>query len=58
MPATVLILPIIARRSFADPDWREQYERERQAAMMNMLMPPPRTRPLEVIVQLERKPCS
>ena len=58
MNSNILILPIIARRSFDDPSWREQYDREREVAMMNMLMPPPRTRPLEVIVQLERKPCS
>jgi len=52
MTAIVLILPVISRYSFSDPDWREQYEREREAAMMNELQPPPRTRPIVVVGQL------
>jgi hypothetical protein len=52
MTAIVLILPVISRYSFGDPDWREQYEREREAAMMNDLQPPPRTRPICVTRQL------
>lgn len=48
MTAIVLILPVISRYSFGDPDWCEQYDREREAAMMNELVPPPRTRPIVV----------
>ena len=51
MNSNILILPIIARRSLNDPDWIEQYERERNAAMMNTLQPPPRTRPIVVVEQ-------
>lgn len=50
MTAIVLILPVISRCSFTDPSWCEQYEREREAAMMNTLQPPPRTRPIVVVV--------
>lgn len=52
MTATVLILPVISRYSFSDADWCKQYEREREAAMMNELVPPPRTRPIVVPLQL------
>ena len=48
MTAIILILPVIGRRPYNDPDWREQFDRERQAAMMNELAPPPRTRPIGV----------
>ncbi len=48
MTATVLILPVISRCSFSDDAWLEQYDRERLAAMMNELHPPPRTRPMLV----------
>ena len=51
MTATVLILPVVTRRPFSDPDWLEQYNREREAAMMNELQPPPRTRPTVVVGQ-------
>lgn len=51
MNSNILILPIVARRSLNDPDWIEQYERERNAAMMNTLQPPPRTRPIVVVAQ-------
>lgn len=51
MMSNVLILPVIARQSYHDPSWREQYDRERQAAMMNELIPPPRTRPIVVVGQ-------
>lgn len=48
MTAIVLILPVISRYSFSDPHWCEQHDREREAAMMNELQPPPRTRPIVV----------
>ena len=51
MTAVVLILPVAARPSFHDPAWCEQYDREREAAMMNTLQPPPRTRPIVVVGQ-------
>lgn len=54
MTAIVLILPVAARRSYGDPSWIEQYDRERQAAMMNEIMPPPRTRPIVVVGQLSK----
>ena len=46
MTAPVIILPVIPRRSFGDPAWREQYERECEAATNAQVDPPPRTRPL------------
>jgi hypothetical protein len=52
MPAIVLILPVISRRSYSDPAWCEQYDREREAAMFNELQPPPRTRPIVVTGRL------
>jgi len=52
MTAIVLILPVLSRRTYSDPAWREQYDREREAAMMNELQPPPRTRPIVVTGQL------
>jgi hypothetical protein len=48
MTAIVLILPVMSRCSFSDDAWCEQYDRERLAAMMNELQPPPRTRPIIV----------
>lgn len=50
MNYNVPILPTI-RVEHSDPDFFEQSERERQAAMMNTLQPPPRTRPIMVTVQ-------
>ena len=53
MNSNILILPVI-RVEPCDPAWIEQYERERQAAMMNTLQPPPRTRPIVVISRQPR----
>lgn len=52
MNSNILILPVAARRSYGDPSWCEQYDRERQAAMMNEITPPPRTRPIVVVRQV------
>lgn len=51
MNSNILILPVI-RIEHSNPDWIEQYEREREAAMMNELVPPPRTRPIVVAGQM------
>jgi hypothetical protein len=48
MRATLIILPVVHRPAFHDPDWREQYERECRARCEELLMPPPRTRLLVV----------
>jgi hypothetical protein len=53
MNSNVLILPVI-RVEHSDPDWLEQYDREREAAMMNELVPPPRTRPIVVVREMQR----
>lgn len=52
MNSNILILPVI-RIEHSNPDWREQYDRERQAARMNALQPPPRTRPIVVVQRPE-----
>lgn len=45
MSATVIIMPVAHRPNFADPSWREQYQREVQA----LYEAPFRTRPLLVV---------
>lgn len=52
MTAIVLVLPVLSRRTYSDPSWCEQHDREREAAMMNELVPPPRTRPSVVTGQM------
>ena len=49
MSAQVVIFPLVARYSFHDPAWREQYERECAARCDALLARPPRTRPILAI---------
>lgn len=53
--AAVVRLPIVPRRNWHDPDWREQYERTCAAVGVAMHEPPPRTRPLVVAYRPEAK---
>jgi hypothetical protein len=53
MSATVIILPVVHRPSFHDPDWREQFDRELEARKDTVRQAPPRTRPLIVDRQRE-----
>jgi hypothetical protein len=46
MSAQIFILPVVARPSFQDPAWREQFDREVEARMGMLHQAPPRTRPL------------
>jgi hypothetical protein len=49
MSGTVILLPIVPRRAFHDPSWREQTNRECAALNDAMYAPPPRTRPIKLI---------
>ncbi len=53
MSAEIVRMPIIPRRSFHDPAWIEQWEREKWDAAMKTLAPPRRTRPLIVELRPE-----
>ncbi len=53
-PAIVILLPVVHRPSFHDPDWREQFDRECAARLDACHTPPPRTRPL-MVCQRERR---
>jgi hypothetical protein len=58
-PATlgaVVLLPVVHRSSFGDPDWREQFCREVEARNAMASAPPPRTRPLIVARRPEGRP--
>lgn len=56
MGAIVLLLPVVHRASFGDPDWREQFDREVEARNATAKAPPPRTRPLVVSRRPEGQP--
>jgi hypothetical protein len=49
MTAPVIILPVVARPNFHDPDWREQTARETRAMWDMQNRRPPATRPLLVV---------
>ncbi len=53
MTAPVILLPVVHRRSFHDPAWCEQTDRERKAFIEMLRNPPPRTRPLIVAYRHE-----
>lgn len=49
MTAPVFIFPIVPRRNFSDPAWREQHQRECRAQIGTEFARPPRTQPLVVV---------
>lgn len=53
MTAPVILMPVVPRRSFGDPAWREQVQRECMALAETCVAPPARTRPLLVIGRRE-----
>jgi hypothetical protein len=56
--AHFIILPIVARPSFHDPAWRAQFDREMQAKRLARCAPPPRTRPMLVVANVQDAPPS
>jgi hypothetical protein len=53
-----VILPIVARPSFHDPAWREQFDREMEAKRLARDVPPPRTRPVLAVSNAQDEPLS
>lgn len=57
MSAQVFLLPIIPRRSFDDPAWCEQHDREAHARRAMTEHAPPRTRPLLLLNADRARAC-